>query len=65
MGDRRAGDAALVPAIARHQLAAADPGLAAVVSAGMTHHVVGKTRNVYRCARDSFLRFCADRSLVP
>ena len=65
MGDRRVGDAALVPTIARHQLAAADPDLAAVVSVGMTHHVVGKTRSGYKCAKDSFLRFCADRSLVP
>jgi hypothetical protein len=65
MGVGGAGDEALVPAVAQHKLSQADPGLAAVVSMGMTHHVVGKTRSGYKSARSAYLRFCADRGLEP
>jgi hypothetical protein len=65
MGDGGARDEALVPAVAQHELSRVDPGLAAVVSMGMTHHVVGKTRSGYKSARSSYLRFCSDRGLEP
>ena len=65
MGKERLQQGALVPVVARHDIASRDPIGAQLLSEALAGHVTGRTRRGYESAVKKYIDFCAIRDIVP